>query len=75
MWVQVHDIPLPFLNRGVAEELYTAMGEVCKETKLSEMDGGHYFRVKTTVDVTIPLCRRRKISLENGVTGWVNFKY
>ena len=51
------------------------MGEVCKETKLSEMDGGHYFRVKTTVDVTIPLCRRRKISLENGVTGWVNFKY
>ncbi|KAK9991307.1 hypothetical protein SO802_026292 [Lithocarpus litseifolius] len=75
MWVQIHDIPLPFLNRGVAEELCTAVGEVCKDTKLSEMDGGHYFRVKTTVDITFPLCRGRKISLENGATGWVNFKY
>ena len=69
MWVQVHDIPLTFFNRGVAEELYTAVGEVCEDTKLYEMDGGHYFRVKVTMDVTIPLCRGRKISLENGATG------
>ena len=75
MWVQVHDIPIPFLNRGVAEDLCNVVGEVCKDTKLSEMEGGHYFRVKTTVDVTIPLCRGRKISLENGETGWVSFKY
>ena len=69
MWVQVHDIPLTFFNREVAEELYTAVGEVCEDTKLCEMDGGHYFRVKVTMDVTIPLCRGRKISLENGATG------
>ena len=75
MWVQVHDIPLTFFNRGVAEELYTAVGEVCEDTKLCEMDGGHYFRVKVTMDVTIHLCRGRKISLENGATSWVNFKY
>ena len=75
MWVQVHDIPIPFLNRGVAEDLCNAAGEVCKDTKLSEMEGGHYFRVKTTMDVTIPLCRGQKISLENGETGWVSFKY
>ena len=75
MWVQVHNIPIPFLNRGVAEDLCNAVGEVCKDTKLSKMEGGHYFLVKTTVDVTIPLCRGRKISLENGETGWVSFKY
>ena len=27
------------------------------------------------MDVTIPLCRGRKISLENGKIGWVSFKY
>ena len=43
MWVQVHDIPVPFLNKGVAEDLCNAIGEVCKDTKLSEMEGGHYF--------------------------------
>ena len=75
MWVQVHDIPIPFLNRGVAEDLCNVVGEVCKDTKLSKMEGGHYFLVKTTVDVTIPLCRGQKISLENGETGWVSFKY
>uniref|UniRef100_A0A7N2N6F3 Zinc knuckle CX2CX4HX4C domain-containing protein n=1 Tax=Quercus lobata TaxID=97700 RepID=A0A7N2N6F3_QUELO len=67
--------PVPFLNRGVAEDLCNAVGELCKDTKLSEMEGGHYFRVKTTMDVTIPLCRGWKISLKNGETSWVSFKY
>ncbi|XP_075664974.1 uncharacterized protein LOC142634558 [Castanea sativa] len=62
LWVHVHDIPLPFLNRGVAEELCSAVGEVSKDTKLSEMDGGHFFRVKTTVDVTIPVSWAKNIS-------------
>uniref|UniRef100_A0A7N2LLG4 DUF4283 domain-containing protein n=1 Tax=Quercus lobata TaxID=97700 RepID=A0A7N2LLG4_QUELO len=54
MWVQVHD-PSTLLNRGVAKDLCNAVGEVCKDAKLSEMQGGHYFGVKTTMNVTIPM--------------------
>ena len=28
MWVQVHNIPVSFLNKGVAEELCEVIGEV-----------------------------------------------
>ena len=75
LWVQIHDLPLHFLNRGVAEELCTVIGEVCKDTDISEMEGETYFRVRVIVDMNIPLCRGRKISMGKGETGWVSFKY
>lgn len=58
-----------------AEELCTVIGEVCKDTDIAKMEGGNYFRVRVTVDVIVPLCRGRKISLEKGETEWLSFKY
>ncbi|KAL0017099.1 hypothetical protein SO802_004168 [Lithocarpus litseifolius] len=75
LWVQIHDIPIRILNRGMDEEICDIVGEVCKDTDISEMEGGNFFRVRVTVDVTFSLCRGRRISLENGEAGWVSLKY
>lgn len=38
-------------------------------------DGGHFIRVKVSVDITMPLCRGRLISLKDDKQLWVSFKY
>ena len=37
--------------------------------------GGTFLRVKVEVDVTKPLCRGRKIALNDDDETWVSFKY
>ena len=59
----------------MAEEICNIVGEVCLETDISEMERGNFFRVRVIVDVIVPLCRGRRISLENEETRWVRFKY
>lgn len=75
LWVQVHDIPVRFLNRVVAEDLFEAIGKVNKSMDNSEVDGGRFMRVRVEVDVNLPLCRGRVISLDEGSESWVSFKY
>ena len=36
IWVQIHDIPVCFMNKKVAEDLGTVIGEVDKTTKLAD---------------------------------------
>ena len=74
-WVQVHDIPCSFLTRKVAEKLCDTVGEVQKSIGAVDDDGGSFFRVRVLVDITLPLCRGKVISLPNGSNSWVNFKY
>ena len=38
-WVQVYDIPVSFMNKTVAEDLCSRIGEVCS-TNFSVMEGG-----------------------------------
>lgn len=73
-WVQVYDIPISFMNKKVAEGLCSGIGEVCS-SDFSVMEGGDHVRVRVILDVTKPLCRGRKISLDGGSSGWVSFKY
>lgn len=75
IWVQVHIIPTSFLNRGVAEELCEVIGEVDQNSSNVEVEGGSFIRVCVRVDISIPLCRGRVLSIENGKEGWVSFKY
>lgn len=44
LWVQVYDIPVRFMNRVVAEDTCSGIGEVCP-FEYSEMEGGDYMRV------------------------------
>lgn len=45
VWVQVHDTPIRFMNRGVMEELCEFIGKVWKETRDSEIVGGSFMCV------------------------------
>ena len=74
-WVQVHDIPIHFMTKAVAEEICDIVGDVCHLIGGVDEDGGSYIRVKVTLDISLPLCRSRLVSFENGKQLWVQFKY
>ncbi|KAL0011036.1 hypothetical protein SO802_006144 [Lithocarpus litseifolius] len=74
VWVQIHDISVSFLNKEVAEDLCEAVGVVDRSSKDDEMDGGSYIRVRVRVDILVPLCRGRVLSIEDEEELWVSFK-
>ena len=75
LWVQVHDIPVSFWKREIAEELCDAVGLVNREARDEDVDGGSFFRVRVQVDISVPLCRGRVLSIEDEEEHWVSFKY
>lgn len=75
IWVQVHHIPMSYLNRGVAEDLCEVIGVVDRSANDTEVDRGSFFRIQVRVDISIPLCRGRVLAMEDGEECWVSFKY
>ncbi|XP_075654803.1 uncharacterized protein At4g02000-like [Castanea sativa] len=75
LWVQVHNIPVTFLSRGVAEDLCDAMGTVDCNSSDAEVDRGSFFRVRVQVDISLPLCRGQVLSIEDDEEHWVTLKY
>ena len=74
-WVQVHNIPIGYRSKSVAEDICEAIGVVDRSTEVAECEGGNYVRVRVTLDVYQPLCRGRIIKMEGGEKTWVNFRY
>ena len=74
-WIQIHDIPLRFRNRGVAEKICEPMGTVMQRENPNEWDGGSFIRVRVALDISLPLCRGRLITLDNNEAHWVSFRY
>ena len=64
LWVQVHDIPICFMKRGVVKDLCEAIGTMEKSMESVEVKGGSFIRVRVLVDVSLPLCYGHIISLE-----------
>ena len=74
-WVQVHDLPLRFRNRKVAEQLCEAIGIVKHGEENSAMEGVMFVRVRVILNISKPLCRGRVITLDDGKDLWIPFKY
>ena len=74
-WVQVHGIPLGFMNPTVAAGICETAGTVSRNPKMPIEDGGGFMRVRVLIDITQPLCRGRVICLEDDKELWVSFKY
>ena len=74
-WVQVHDIPIRYMSQKVAESLCETVGEVIRSIGAADEEGGRFMRVRVTIDLNLPLCRGRLVSLANGDKVWVYFKY
>uniref|UniRef100_A0A7N2MGE8 DUF4283 domain-containing protein n=1 Tax=Quercus lobata TaxID=97700 RepID=A0A7N2MGE8_QUELO len=74
-WVQVHDLPIRFWTKKIAEQLCEAIGEVNKEIAEAESEGDNFMRVQVTIDITQPLSRGKVVLLDSGKELWVHFKY
>ena len=74
-WVQVHNIPVRFMNKKVAEGLCETVGQVCCLPIAPTEDGGSFMRVRVLVNISQPLCRGRVIVFEDNREQWVSFKY
>ena len=74
-WVQLHGIPPCYMTMEVALKISEVIGVVSHPKEFKEIDGGNFLRLKVSLELTIPLCRGRLISLENGKQIWISFKY
>lgn len=74
-WVQLLGIPLCYKIMEVVIKISSVIGEVSHQTTLNNSDGGSFLYLKMTIDLSLPLCRGRLISLENGKQTRVTFKY
>ena len=74
-WVQFHDIPVSFLTQKVVESLCEIVGDIQISIGAVDEDGGTFFRVRVVIDINLPLCRGRVITMPKGDKAWINFKY
>jgi len=63
-----------FMTKKVAESLCETVGEVQKLIGAVDDEGGHFIRVRVLIDITLPLCQGRVITMDNGDKNWVSFK-
>jgi hypothetical protein len=74
-WVQIHDLPLLYMNREVGECVGGILGSVLLvDTDENGVGWGKSLRVRVQLDVSQPLLRGKKIRL-GGQSLWIYFKY
>ncbi|XP_050240923.1 uncharacterized protein LOC126689789 [Quercus robur] len=74
-WVQVYDIPLRYRNKEVAKQICETIGVIQHPKDPPDCDGGSFIRVRVSIDISLPLCRGRLITLDDDKEHWVSFKY
>ena len=63
------------MTMEVAKNICETIGEVQKSAKAVNEEVDYFVRVRVKVDITMPLCQGRIITLENDEKKWVQFKY
>ena len=59
-----------------AKKICSVLGEVSVPNDPKIYDGGHFICVQVSIDLSLPLCRGRLISVgEGGKQAWIAFKY
>ncbi|TXG69259.1 hypothetical protein EZV62_004194 [Acer yangbiense] len=75
-WVQIHDIPIMCMNRRSAKWLAEQIGEVIEIPSESRDCWGKFLRVKVRIDISRPLKRWLRLSLDkSGNVVVVGLKY
>ena len=76
LWVQVHEIPFKYMTIKVAKKICSVLGEVSTPKDPKLYDWGHFMRLQVSIDLSLPLCHGRLISVgKGGKQVWISFKY
>ena len=76
LWVQLHGIPIKYMTIEAARKIGCVLGEVFAPTNPKLFDGGHFIRIQVSIDLSLPLCHGRLVSIgEGGKQVWISFKY
>ena len=59
----------------MAESLCEIVRDVQKSTGAADEDGSTFFQVRVIIDINLPLCRGRVITMPKGDKAWIHFKY
>ena len=75
-WVQIHGLSVLSLNQETSEAIGQTLGMVEHAPEsVEDRGGGPCMRVRVLIDITKPLCRGRKILIDDELERWVSFKY
>ena len=76
LWVQLHGIPIKYMTIEAAKKIGSVLGEVYAPTNRKLFDGGHFIHIQVSIDLSLPLCCGRLVSVgEGGKQVWISFKY
>ena len=75
LWVQGHGLSLKYMNFEAGTKICEVVGEVIQPSDTRLFDAGNFIRVQVSIDLSLPLCRGRLISLSDEKEVWVSFKY
>ena len=54
------------MNVKAAEKICEVVGKIVHSTDPAETEGGNFMRIRVEMDVSLPLCRGRVVSMEKG---------
>ena len=63
------------MNFEAGTKICEVVGEVIQPSNTRLFDAGDFIRIKVSIDLSLPLCRGRLISLSDRKEVWVSFKY
>ena len=72
-WVQVHGLRITYMTIAAVEKICGVMGEVISQSEPKLYDGSNFIRVEVAVDITLPICRGRLVSLNGEKQVWISF--
>ena len=71
----MHELPLSMLDFEMAMELGEKIGTISFAKNLNELIGGDFLQIRFKVHVSKPLCRGRRVALDDKDEVWVSSKY
>ena len=75
-WIQIHGLPTMCQTKEVGESIGATLGKVEKVDAIGKgFCLGNYLRIRVRLDITMPLCRGRKVRLGDQGLKWVDLKY
>jgi hypothetical protein len=74
-WVQIHDMPLLCMTKGIGMKIWESMGQLIEVDLAGKGAGwGRCLRIRVEIDLSQPLEKGRALKLD-GKSHWVTFKY